>query len=431
MKNSRRNFIKGLAYTGGVLGYAASLPNVFAQAEYGGKLLITVQYRGAWDVSSFCDPKENVKGELEINHWARNDEIRKAGNVRFAPYGSNQVFFEKHYQKTLVINGVDMQTNAHETGEIHSWSGRTAVVFPSVTALLAATNGSELPMSLLNFGGFGNTEGIIGSTHINGAGEIRDILYPNAFGGRQEDVFLSHSDWNRVREAQIRNLTILSSKEGLAAQNRLNRQIYLDAFSKAESLKIFADLIPKGDELQKERTLTNGQHSTLHQQVQMALLAFKSGLSVSADLDDGGYDTHAFHDRNHEPMLANGIDAIDYLWDFAEELGLADRLVVVLGSDFSRTPYYNSGEGKDHWAIGSYVIMEKNVSYTNQVIGETDEGQNAFPINPTTLERDNFGGVIIRPAHVHKALRKYLGLENSEFNKIFPFNNTEDFNFFG
>ncbi|MGY8791593.1 MAG: twin-arginine translocation signal domain-containing protein, partial [Pseudomonadales bacterium] len=61
MKNSRRNFIKGLAYTGGVLGYAASLPNVFAQAEYGGKLLITVQYRGAWDVSSFCDPKENVK----------------------------------------------------------------------------------------------------------------------------------------------------------------------------------------------------------------------------------------------------------------------------------------------------------------------------------------------------------------------------------
>ena len=110
---------------------------------------------------------------------------------------------------------------------------------------------------------------------------------------------------------------------------------------------------------------------------------------------------------------------------------MADRLVVVMGSDFGRTISYNAGKGKGHWPIGSYVIMEKNAPFTNQVIGETDEGINAFPINPTTLERDNFDGVIIKPAHVHKALRKYLGIEDSEITQRFPFNNTEDFDFFG
>ena len=39
-------------------------------------------------------------------------------------------------------------------------------------------------------------------------------------------------------------------------------------------------------------------------------------------------------------------------------------------------------------------------------------------------------GTIIYPKHVHKALRRYFGVENSEGAKRFPFNNTEDFAFF-
>jgi uncharacterized protein (DUF1501 family) len=33
-----------------------------------------------------------------------------------------------------------------------------------------------------------------------------------------------------------------------------------------------------------------------------------------------------------------------------DELAAAaiDALLVIVGSDFSRTPYYNSGDGKDH-----------------------------------------------------------------------------------
>lgn len=50
---------------------------------------------------------------------------------------------------------------------------------------------------------------------------------------------------------------------------------------------------------------------------------------------------------------------MDYPWGSVEEAGIVDRLVVIVGSDFSRTPYYDSVDVKDHWPIGSYIIMEK------------------------------------------------------------------------
>ena len=105
--------------------------------------------------------------------------------------------------------------------------------------------------------------------------------------------------------------------------------------------------------------------------------------------------------------------------------------MVVIGSDFGRTPFFNSTQGKDHWPIGSYIVMERNAAYTNKTFGETDGGHNAMAINPGNLQRDDMNGVILKPAHVHKALRRYLGIENSASAQHFPFASTEDFAFFG
>ena len=103
---------------------------------------------------------------------------------------------------------------------------------------------------------------------------------------------------------------------------------------------------------------------------------------------------------------------------------------MVIGSDFGRTPHYNSDNGKDHWPIGSVIVMEKNVAWTNRSVGLTDEGHNALSINPSTLERDDQNGTIIYPKHVHKALRRHLGIENSVVEQNLTFTSTEDFDFF-
>jgi len=102
----------------------------------------------------------------------------------------------------------------------------------------------------------------------------------------------------------------------------------------------------------------------------------------------------------------------------------------VIGSDFSRTNFYNAGNGKDHWPIGSYIVMEESPAWGNRVVGITDGLHNALKINPTTLQEDNASGIILHPKHVHKALRRYLGVDALAEAQRLSFGATEDIDFF-
>ena len=168
----------------------------------------------------------------------------------------------------------------------------------------------------------------------------------------------------------------------------------------------------------------------LRRQAQLTIIAFKARVAVSADMVKIGFDTHSDHDTQFTSLLGKLTDSVNYLWELAETHDVADRLVVVMGSDFGRTNHYNVDDGKDHWPIGSFIVMEKNQSWTNRVVGETDALHFAHKIHPETLQRDDSNGTIIYPKHVHKALRRYFGIENSLGAQQFPFRNTEDFGFF-
>jgi hypothetical protein len=143
-----------------------------------------------------------------------------------------------------------------------------------------------------------------------------------------------------------------------------------------------------------------------------------------------GFDTHQNHDVLQGELLAHTTDSIDFFWEYAEELGIADRMVLVVNSDFSRTPYYNATEGKDHWPVGSAIIMEKDAPWGNRTVGLTDEAQNVIPINPLTLQPQENGGSVIYPKHVMQSLRDYMGISDNPLVTPFLFNNEESFDFF-
>ena len=64
------------------------------------------------------------------------------------------------------------------------------------------------------------------------------------------------------------------------------------------------------------------------------------------------------------------------------------------------------------------------------MVGETDELHFPYRVDPRSLRRDDANGTLIYPKHVHKALRRYLGVEHTAGALRFPFNNTEDFDVF-
>ena len=426
----RRTLLQGLLAGGaGVVASGFRLPLVHG-ADHRGKLFIFVQASGGWDPTSFCDPKANTPGEPVINHWAERDEVRQAGRIPYAPFARNQAFFEKYHRRMLVINGVDAQTNSHTVGIVHNWSGRNSEGYPTTTALLAAHYAPALPVPYLSFGGYSVTSGLTRFTRIDNADLLSDIANPTwdmpgqeAFSEAARAALESHLAATAER---------LTSAPNLLPGDVRHRAFYRSAFA-TEGLKAYADAIPPEEELAQEERY-NGRdrefYSTLRRQAQLTVLAFKTGVAVAADLWLGGFDTHATHDPDHEWLLGNLTDSVDYLWEYAEEHGVADRMVVVMGSDFGRTNFYNAQSGKDHWPIGSFIVMEKNQPWTGRAVGETDGLHFAYRINPRTLRRDDRGGTIIYPKHVHKSLRRYLGIEDSPGAQRFPFNNTEDFAFF-
>lgn len=422
---SRRTFLHSLLSAGSAAALPLAPRALFAQSAYQGKFLLALQLDGGVDVTSFCDPKTNVAGEREINRWARTDSIRTAGNLRYAPFAKNAAFFDKYYRYILTINGVDAQTNSHSVGIVNNWSGRNAEGYPTLTSLFAAVHQPQLSMAYLNFGGFGATQGIVRSTRVSNIANLRGVLIPNRPAHSQTQTFVPAEDVDRIMALHMKQQGTRVADTGAVAGSMLNRQLYLDAITKIDDLEAFAEFIPTDDKLQTARTLTSALRSTLHQQIQMALLGFKAGVSVAADLFEGGFDTHDQNDVEQALLLANVTDALDYLWTYAEALGIASRLVVVIGTDFGRTPHYNAADGKDHWPIGSTLVMEKNAAYANRMLGKTDGGHNALKINPATLA-ESTTGITIKPAHVHKALRRYLGVDNSPIARQFSFANTED-----
>ena len=421
----RRSFVKGLLAMGALSGFRVPLANA---ADYMGKLFVFIQADGGWDPTSFCDPKTNTTGERKINNWADEGEIQEAGNIRYAPFGKNQAFFDKYYQRMLVINGVDAQTNSHTAGIVHNWSGRISEGFPTTTALLAAQNGTRLAMPYLSFGGFSNTAGVTVYTRLDEPRVIRNIARPNmSRGERTRRPFLSELDWETLTRHRDSRVARLAGAPNLMPRAARNRALYASALQgdALQGLSAYAEQIPAEDQL-AQRESGYGFNSDLKLQAQLTVLAFKAGVAVSADMYLGGFDTHDDHDEGHGWLLGNLTDSVGYLWDYAELHGVADRMVVVMGSDFGRTNHYNSDNGKDHWPYGSFIVMEKNQSWTNRVVGETDELHFAKKINPTTLQSDDSNGTHIYPRHIHKALRRHLGIENSEASLKFPFNNTEN-----
>lgn len=395
--------------------------NFAKAAEFSGKFLLSLQADGGWDVTAFCDPKVNVAGEKVITHWSDDDDIQEVGNIKYAPFAQNKEFFEKHHKNLLVINGVDFQTNAHGIGVTNSWSGRTAAGYPSLGALYAAAENyaTNLPMSYLSFGGYSYSGNLLLPTIVSNPQDLRSLVRPQL-----EDV----EGQNKIDDDYYDLIKTMLIKDGINKNNDISalrgsykrRASYLDSIQNFDKLEPLAELFPDRNEL---------ENSNLKQQAQIALISFKAGVTISADIIHGGFDSHDNNDSQQLERLTSLTETLDYIWDYAEELGIADRLIVFAGSDFSRTPYYNSANGKDHWNVSSYMVMEKNVNYTNQTIGETDEGQNAFKLSPKDNLRDDRGTALVA-AHIHEAMRNYLGIGEDPASLRFPINNSETFDFF-
>ncbi|PRQ01058.1 hypothetical protein ENSA5_27400 [Enhygromyxa salina] len=412
---NRRDFFKlaGLAGLTLIPGSSAATGGIAGEPltprAYEGTFWIFVNAAGGWDPTSLCDPKgrANEMDPDPMNMYLTS-EILSAGNINYAPLGYNDTFFQKYYQDLLIINGIDMQTNGHDSGSRHTWSGRLVEGFPSLAALVAANAGPELPMSYLSFGGYDLTGGLVARTRSGNVNALGRIAYPERFDpSNADDRFHSVRAAELIQQARDGRRTTQEMEATLPVEQVAMNQMFT-ATDGANELKLLQQYLP--DEL--------AQDNALRRQAQVALAAYRAGISIAVNLNYGGFDTHGDHDNAHIPRLQTLLEGVDAIWQEAEAQQVADNVIVVVGSEFGRTPGYNANNGKDHWSVSSMMLMGKGIS-GNRVIGGSTDRHQPLTVDPGSLSLSE-SGIRIEPQHIHYELRKLAGIHEGDFATMFP-----------
>jgi hypothetical protein len=86
----------------------------------------------------------------------------------------------------------------------------------------------------------------------------------------------------------------------------------------------------------------------------------------------GAWDTHAYHYRSIEPQMPDLDRAFAGLITDLDRLGLLDATLVVVNSEFGRTPKINAGGGRDHWPRVFSVVLAGGGIKRGQVYGGSD-----------------------------------------------------------
>jgi uncharacterized protein (DUF1501 family) len=438
----RRDFLKSAATVSMLLASPVGLSRRSRAQSADDPLWIMIDARGGWDPTCLMDPK----GGEPFNSMFLEADIQSSGQLRWAPRdkvgstlygwdvgadGDRQDFFERYANDLLVINGVDTQTNSHDVGPRHTWSGNIRAGFPAFAALMAAVKeeelGSPLPMAMLSTGGFDDTAGLLPPARAGNVNALVDLSLPYRF------FPTSDTNFNRYAHADEEALVAAA---GAARRQRQGADAWLPQVRKAmeglgsarEAEQAFE---PLHTEFKAMRALTAAEAANpLIPKAQVALAGMAAGVCVSTMLGHGSFDTHTAHDNattGHRLKAHELFEATDYVIRELDRLGLRERAVIVMGSDFGRT-IYNSDpadaqRGKDHWPITSMMLMGRGIS-GGRVIGATDrgldgqtqaKGHRAMPVKVvsgevvTTTPSDP-AGELLRPGHVHQALRTLAGL---------------------
>lgn len=454
----RRHFLHMLAATGMTASLPLASQRAFAAEQ--DNYLIIVNAGGGWDPTSLCDPKGNLGQYAQerpgannggsINSVALNPGKKDAvsgiqwsdtpiidGTIASPGAATQRVnnqfdrFFQDYSSRLTVINGIDNGTNNHNTGNRATWSGSLEMGYPSLAALFAASKNPSLPMAYISNGGYDFTASLVSRARASSASFIDDLADPNS------DGFLYRNNDTSKEKLDIFKQVKLAQKQRLERQKKnvqlpLRREQLNQLFTvrvednNLEQLSIQKGLI--------EASLPTNNHMNnrdqgFKRQASLVAAAFKARVAVSANISTGGFDTHGNHDSNQYQSLGDLLEGVIYLQQALTAAGIADKTTVVIGSDFGRTPYYNSGNGKDHWPVTSMMVMHPQSSGKGgKVFGSSTNKFRSQKLDLSTGQV-NTNGKLLTPAHVNLALRKELGIADNHLAKKFPIT-AEDFSIF-
>ena len=431
----RRDFLKVVAGAG----MSAALGGIHlsnARAATSPYIVVQLLGAGAWDTSMLCNPLPN----LNTNNYANaavnyisppsSFNITQVGAFSVAPTSPTLISFMKKYSSRLMwINGLDGNSNNHFTGQSFAKTGLLPDGYPSLGALHSAINAPQLATGFASAGP-SPTASITSLTPILDPTSIVSLVQ-----GPTDIDLQNPNEYPRLQSQMQARQQRLQAKNNLPPRyaDQMSRFAFLrDNAGSLDALpNAYADLlanVPNWTDPNEAAQNPNTHYANnVVGAARVGMAYVSAGMTVAFDTYSDLFDTHSQHDITHPTAIRQYFETFDFLIRAGDYLGISDRLIIVGASDFGRTPTYNGGGGKDHWPISGALVMVPGVG--NRVIGATDDGLNALSVNQKTLAPDD-SGVHMYTSHLQLALRRFIGVADSDLASQFPLA-VEELDFFG
>ncbi len=455
MKLDRRQFLKSLAVgtgvaTAGTLGWLDRLRADTSSVTR--KRFVFVEFVGAWDTLLGLDPRdptefseENVASTgIQLGHHLlaskyQSTPLKTVAGITFGPAVPDN--FAALAPKLCVGRGFSMDTLSHDVGRVYWSTGRQpAGVNPTAPSVASQIIGQLAALDPDNLG-------VIPSLSINA------------------NVF-SFSDDPAERPFQVRNandmqlalklgsdylseLILTEIADDIAAYransvlcdpSRLDRYGKMTLVRKSQAeVKAIVDsglsskfnFLNVADPEMLALALHYG-YTSVDQPAALAALAAQAikldmtrvvtlQFATSFDDHDGTWATDQPADQEA------AFDAIARLYeDLATtpcpedpNVMLSERTVIVLGSDFARTPLLNGTQGRDHWPTNACAFLGGMPA--GVVIGASThygmESQKIDPITGLAVPPETPGAVALNPGHFMASLLANEGLSYEDLRE--------------
>jgi hypothetical protein len=385
----KRHFLFGLS--------TLTLPSLL-KAQYGAKKakaknVINIFLPGGIAAQEFLDPKSLAPSEY------RGPFGSVKTNVSGIEIGEKFQKLSKVADKFSIIRSMTHGEAAHERG-VHSmmtgYKPSPALVYPSMGSVVSVELGgrNKLPAyvsvpNALENGGSGYLSSkynpfSLGSDPISPSFKVRDL---------NSDVDAQRFNRRKnILEAVDSKFKNEVNSDNVSAIDSFYSQAY-DLIS-SESAKLAFD-ISKEDQKTKEMygLTTAGQRLLISRRLIEAGVRF---LTVSY----GGWDMHDNIKNGFEKQAPEFDQALAALLSDLSDRGLLDETVVVVTSEFGRTPKINNTAGRDHWPrvfstliAGGGVKNGQIYGTSDSLGGEVDEN----PVSPSDLSATIFSLLGIDP----------------------------------
>ncbi len=346
------------AATGGQLGSGAgkakSVINIYLpggmshQESFDPKTTAPIEYRG---------PMEAIKTKVDGVYFSEN--LKETAKIA---------------DKITVVRSMTHGEAAHERGTHNMFTGfrpSPAIMYPSIGSVVSHELGPRnnlppyvlvpnMPTPYAGTGYLGAAYGAfaLGSDPASDSFSVRDLTLPSGVDAKR---FTERREMRAVVDAHFSALEKSDALDGMDS-------FYQRAYSMISSDKARAAFDIKAEpEKLRERYGKNAAG----QRMLLARRLVESGVRF-VSLTYGGWDHHDNIKRANGTQMPNFDQAFAALVSDLDERGMLDSTMIVVNTEFGRTPKINATAGRDHWPKVFSIVLAGGGIKRGYVHGSSD-----------------------------------------------------------